>query len=482
MSEQQPGGRRADRTGAPQSGRRAEAGRRRSVDVVVALAIALPAVVAIGVAVVRDDSLPPPAEHLPTRAPLTVASVVCPGAVAPGDVAATRVPGVDGGETTVRTATGRGGRLEQGRPLDVVPGRLAAVREDSAAVEISGADAAAPGLVAGRGGPTAPAECRTPGFDEWFTGLGAAAENSSTLELVNPDNGPAIVEVALYGPHGPVRAEELRGITVGPHRVETIDLSESIPRRVDLAAHVTVTQGRVVTTFRHTVDLLGQGRVTTDYPLAQAAPRTDNLLLGVPGTGSRRMFVMNPGEDELRAKVQVVTEDAVFTPSDVRDIVVGPQEQGWVNLSTFLPPGAMKDALGLLVTSSEPAVVGVRTLVDDDVALFGASPRVEDEAVAVLPEGGKRLVLGGAQRTGIVHVTATDAAGKVLATKDVEVNADSATALELPDDAVAVTVQSRATPVSGVVLTTGPAGDPGLGVVRLRDAEVFADVPAVQPD
>ena len=479
MSEQQPSGRRADRSGAPQGGRRAEGGKNRKIDVVVVLAMILPTVVVVAFAVNQDDSLPAATLLPPTSAPLTDASVVCPGAAVPGDVSLTRSPGVDGGRTEVRTGATR---LRAGSPIDVVPERVATVKEDSAPVEISGHDTAAPGLVAGRGGATAPAECRPPAFDEWFVGLGAAARNSSELELVNPDGGRAIVDIALYGPHGPVRSEDLRGITVGPHQVSTFDLSKTIPRRVDLAAHVTVTQGRVVTTFRHTIDLLGQSRVTTDYRLSQPEPRTQNLLLGVPDSGPRRLFVMNPGQDELRAQVQVVTKDATFTPEGAKDIVVGPEEQGWVNLDSYLPEGAMKDSLGLLVTSSEPAAVGVRTLVDDDVALFSSVPRIERDAVAVLPTGDKRLILGAADRTGVVHVTSTDASGKVLDTQDVEVGAGKAAEVDLPADAVAITVQSRTTPVAGEVLVSGTKDDPGLGVVRLRDAEVSAEVPAVRPD
>lgn len=479
MSDQQPTGRRADRSGAPQSGRRAEGGRSRRIDVVVVLGMILPAIVAVGSAVIEDDSLPTLSALPPTSAPLTDASIVCPGAVVPGDVGLTRSVGVEGGRTEVRTGTET---LKPGKPVDVVPDRVTTVGEGSAPVEVSGHDAAAPGLVAGRGGATAPAECRPPAFDEWFVGLGAAARSSSELELVNPDGGRAIVDIALYGPRGPVKSEDLRGITVGPHQVTRIDLSKTIPRRVDLAAHVMVTQGRVVTTFRHTIDELGQGAVTTDYRLSQPAPQTENLLLGVPATGARRMFVMNPGEDELRAQVQVVTKDATFTPEGAKDIVVPPEEQDWVNLDSYLPKDAMKDALGLLVTSSQPAAVGVRTLVDDDVALFSAVPRVERDAVAVLPTGDKRLVLGGAERTGVVHVTSTDANGKVLDTQDVEVGAGKASEVDLPAEAVAVSVESRVTPFSGQVLVSGTARDPGLGVVRLREAEVSAEVPVVRPD
>ncbi|WP_442940283.1 DUF5719 family protein [Nocardioides sp. B-3] len=45
-------------------------------------------------------------------------------------------------------------------------------------------------------------------------GVGAAPEHSSTLELVNPDGGPAVADVTVLGPSGPVDVPALRGVTV----------------------------------------------------------------------------------------------------------------------------------------------------------------------------------------------------------------------------------------------------------------------------
>lgn len=482
-------GRRAERGVAPAPGRRAEQSRKRRIDAVVALAIVLPAAVAIGLGLVRDDGLPPLPTSPPARAPLTSSVVVCPSAISEGEVSLTRVPQVAGGDVSVRTAPAPDGEpdlladLPPGEDLPVVPGQLTPVPDSNGAVTVTGAGAAAPGIVAGSGERIAPGECRGPSFDEWFVGLGAASADRSTLELVNPEAGPAVVEISLFGPRGQLDApDDLRSITVPGQSVQAVDLSAAMPKRVDFSAHLTVTRGRVTASVRQTYDPLGRGRVTTDFLLPQARPDTDNLLLGLEPDGARQLFVHNPGDDELRATVQVVTADAAFTPADTEDLVVGPEQTKRFALADLLPAGATKDSYGVLVRTTSPAAVAVRSLVEDDLALFSPLPSVEEPAVAVLPEGAKRLLLGGAERAGLVQVSATDADGEVVAEERVEVLAGGVAEVALPDDAVAITVQSRATPVSGTVLVSGAGSAPGLGVVRLRDAAVYADVPVVAPE
>lgn len=495
MSDEQPNeqssepGRRADRGAAPAQGRRAEQTRKRRIDAVVALAIVLPASVAIGLGLVQDDGLPTLPTSPPTRAQLTSSVLVCPSAITEGEVSLTRVPQVGGGDVSVRTAPAPDGEpdlladLPPGEDLDVVPERLTAVPDSAGAVAVTGSGAAAPGLVAGRGETIAPAECRGPSFDEWFVGLGAASADRSTLELVNPEAGPAVVEISLFGPRGQLDApDDLRSITVPGQSVQTVDLSAAMPKRVDFSAHLTVTRGRVTASVRQIYDPLGRGRVTTDFLLPQARPATDNLLLGLAPDGARQLFVHNPGDDELRATVQVVTKDAAFTPADTEELIVGPEQTRRFALTDVLPAGATKDSYGLRIRTTSPAAVAVRSLVDDDLALFSPLPVVQEPAVAVLPEGAKRLLLGGADRVGLVQVSAIDAGGELVAEERVEVLAGGVAEVELPDEAVAVTVESRATPISGTVLVSGAGSAPGLGVIRLRDAAVYADVPVVAPE
>ena len=278
--------------------------------------------------------------------------------------------------------------------MDAQGERLAPVPSGAGAVVLTGEGAAAPGLVAGRAaGAAAAPECRPPSYDEWYVGLGASAQDSSAFELVNPDPGAAVVEIVLYGPSGEIEEPALRGIRVPGNEVKVLDLSEIAPRRVRLAAHLTVTRGRISAAVRHTYD-----------------------------------------------------------------------------------------PLGLRVESAAPVVAGVEVL-EGDLGRVGPVTAEEDTSVTVVPEGPKRLLLGAAIRPGVIRVTATDADGKVLMDEErVEISSDRAASLALPDAAVAVTVEPRNTPIAGTVLLTGTARAPVFGQVRLRPAEVYAQVPAVVPE
>ncbi len=482
MSDQPQGlGRRADRAGGTGPGKRGIV-QRHKVDALVVLGMLLPTAVAAALTLTSaGDPLSRPGTP-PSAARLTEAALACPAAAsrAAGDVVISRVPGMPGGAVAVRVAARDADGLAARGKLGVDSGELATVAT-AGDVLVTGKDAAAPGLVGGRTGPArAAAECRAPTFDEWYVGIGAAAKHSSTIELANPDEGPAIVEIALHGRHGPVEEQELHGIRVPGRSIIRLDLSQVAPRRGTLAAHVMVVRGRAITSVRHTYDPLGRGTPRIDFLPAQAEPATDNLLLGVPADATGEVHLFNPGEDEVRATVRVVSDSAVFTPAGLDDVVIPAGEVRQVRLSQVLTKTAADGALGLQIVAAQPLVASVRVL-GDDLGLIAPSTaiRADEPVTSVVPEGPKVLVLAGAQRAGVVRVTATDARGKVIvAERRLEVGADRGRRLTLPEQAVLVTVRARNTSIAGAVMLTGNR----VGVLRLWPAEVDADVPVVRPE
>lgn len=481
MSDQQGTGRRADRDGATAPGRRGIV-QRRKIDLLVVLGMLLPTVVVVAFTVIDGEESPelPPAP--PSAAPLADAALVCPAAssTAAGDVVVSRVPEMKGGQVAVDVAAGDAVVLTERDPVVVRSGRLTRVATDGEVV-VTGQDAAAPGLVAGRtGAARAAAECRPPTFDEWYVGIGAAAKQSSIIELVNPDDGPAVVEIALAGRRGLFEEDDLRGIRVPGNRVMRLDLSQVAPRSGTLAAHLTVVRGRVVTTVRHTYDPLGRGAPQVDFLPAQVRPATENLLLGVPSDGAGQVYLFNPGADEVRATVRVVSDTAVFTPAGLDDVRVPGGTVRQLPLSQVLTEEAAQGALGLEVVSDQPLVASVR-LLGDDLGLVAPSTAIDEgrPATVVVPAGPKSLVLAGATRAGVVQVTATDARGKVLLDgKRIEVGADRGHRLTIPDGAALLTVEARNTPIVGSVMLTGDR----VAVLRLRSAETTAQVPVVRPE
>ena len=300
--------------------------------------------------------------------------------------------------------------------------------------------------------PLVAPECRPPAFDEWFTGVGAGAKHSSVLELVNPDAGPAVVDVIAYGRRGPVDAPALRGVAVPGRSVVHIDLAQRVPRRDDLALHVTTTRGRVSASVLDTYDELGSGGSATDYLPSQPAPATSNLLLGLPeGTGRRTLLLANPAETETRATHQGRHRGRGLRRGGHR---------GRRDRHRRASPGCRSprccaartraDALGLLVESTAPVTASARFFVDGDLT-HAAPPEPVDETSLVVPTGDQAAAASPAPAApAAVTVVSRDADGEVVAEDRLEVGAGRGGVLDLPDDAVLVRVTTNGTTVDGV--------------------------------
>jgi hypothetical protein len=441
----------------PAPGRRsAEPTRRRRADVTVLLAVGLPLLAVLAALVVRpgDVALSGAA---PDEVALTRSTVICPSGTGPV-VAATD------GETAGQVTVTQGDNETSARLAPQLPTE---VESDQGPVVLDAEGDVAPGLLAGRGGsPLAAPECRPPAFDEWFTGVGAGAKHTSVLELVNPDAGPAVVDTIAYGARGPVEESEsvLRGVAVPGHSVVRIDLAKEMPRRDELTLHVRTTRGRISADVIDTYSELGSGPKGTDYLPSQAVPSTSNLLLGLPeGRGRRVLLLANPGETETRAAVKVVTEKSTFAAVGSKDVVIPPQSVARVSISPLLRGRNAKDALGLLVESAAPVTATARLFVGGDLTHL-APPVPITETSAVVPVGTKRLTLAGAGRAGVVQVVSRDVDGQVVADKRVEVVPGRGAVLDLPDDAVLLTVSTNGPAVAGTVLASGD----GVAVLRLR--------------
>lgn len=435
-------------------GRRTAQVRGHRVDVTVLLAVGLPLLALLAALLVSpgdtERSSAPPEET-----PLTRATVICPSGEAGAVVAS---DSDESGEVTVRQG-------RQDGAVELSPLRPAEVPIGKSPMVVTAEDGLAPGLLAGRfGSPLVAPECRSPAFDEWFTGVGAGAKHSSVLELVNPDAGPAVVDAIAYGRRGPVDAPALRGVAVPGRSVVRIDLAQRVPRRDDLALHVTTSRGRVSAAVLDRYDELGAGGSATDYLPSQPAPSTSHLLLGLPeGQGRRTLLLANPEETEARASIKVVTEDAVFTAVDTEDVVVPPQSVKRVSVSSLLRGPNAADAIGLLIEASTPVTATARLFVDGDLTHLGPTETLGETSL-VVPPGRKRLLLGGATRAGVVRVVARDAGGDVVAETRIDVVADRGAARALPEDTVLVTVSTNGTAIGGSVLATGD----GSAVLRLR--------------
>jgi hypothetical protein len=453
--------------GTPGPGRRsALRGRTRRFGPLDVLAVLIPLVTVGALALVRpvvdDTSSRPPSEVALTRTTL-----VCPAAL----------PGT--GTVSVASATGQRGDVSVRQPAeDTLPLDGTAREASSRPVVLQAEGELAAGLVAGRSGDGAATSCDLPSPEQWFTGVGASAEHGSVLELTNPDRGPAVADVTVLGPDGPVDVPAMRGVTVPGGRTVRFDLPEVVPDRADLSLRVVVSRGRLGAHVVDLVDELGRGTRSRDWLPPQAAPATTSYLLGLGGKpGDRVLAVANPGTDEVRVAVKVVTQESEFAPAGLEELRVPPGATGTVDLTGVLRSKAARGATGLRLDSSLPVTASLRTLASGDLSHAVATAPLTGRAALVLPRGPARLVLAGAGNAGVVTYTLRDERGREVARERVRVGPAVSPRIKLAAGATQLDVVVERTTVAAA-LEVGP---PGLAVIPLSDLRLEGLVADVRP-
>lgn len=444
----------------------------------VLLAVALPVACVLVLLLLHPDRSQPQGSA-PVETPLTSASVVCPDAL-PG-------PGTDQlGVSTVGSdpATKVTGDVQVGLGPDLAPLKVRTLRVSAAPAGlgpsvVTGSGDLAPGLLAGRSrsNPLAAVDCAPPVADQWFTAAGADATHDSVVELVNPNAGPAIADITVRSAGGVLDVPALRGVSVPGSSTVRLDLGQVTPNRSELSLEVHTSRGRLAVHVVDSRDELGSGTTSQDWLPSQEAPATSQLLLGLAaGAGERTLVLANPGTDEVRATVKVVTPSSTFTPTGVEDVRVAPDSTEAVSLDDVLAQAAKDGAVGLLVEANGPVTSTLRQVVDSDLSLLTPAPALDATSAVVVPTGAKRLLLAGASADTTVTISAYDVRGRQLDQRDGTVVAGGGMDVPLPDDAALVTLAPQG-PVRAAVLLTGT----GTAVVPLRPLVLTGLVPGVRP-
>jgi hypothetical protein len=454
---------------------RRSATRRTRLNPTALIGALLVAVTVGALLLVRPPELDDRAEA-PAETPLTDATVACPASL--GDAAEVSVASArESASGDVRVVSG--GR-EQSVPLR--GNQVTEVPDVGDPVTISAQGEEAPGLLASRFGDKSLAalDCPAPAAERWFTGVGGGAGHTSVIELVNPDDGPAVVDITVLGRAGPVEAEGLRGISVPGRDSIRLDLSEELPRRNELALHVAVSRGRVAASVLDVIPELGTQPKSEDWLTPVAEPALHTTLLGVPeGDGEDVLAVANPGEDEARVKLRILAADSAFAPKGVEELRVPPGTVRAITLTSALRAAVEDGALGIDVTGTVPVTASLRSVIDGDLSHAVPVTPSGEATTALVPEGTGRVVFADAEGVGTVTVTSFAADGKRLGRKTVEVRPGTGGTVDLPKDTALVRVSPERTAVPAAAIVTDKGA--GAAVVPFRELVDTALVPNVRP-
>lgn len=451
-------------------------GRRRAAETargrlspVTVLAVLIPLLTVAALALVRPAE-PAPSSFAPAEAPLDRATAVCPA----------RLPGAD--DVRMGTSTLASGELalRVGRREDTqeLSGGVAS-RTERQYVVVDGSGEVAPGLVASRAGSGSATGCDQPAPERWFTGVGASAEHTSTLTLINPDRGPAVADVTVWDGSGLVDVPALRGVRVPGGRSTSFDLSVVAPNRDALAMRVSVSRGRLASSVVDVVDPVGRDRAVREWLPAQAEPASTSYVAGIGTTAADRVLTLaNPGDSEVRVALELVSEESEFTPSGVEEVSLDPASVAEVELSGVLRGRGLAGVQAIRLEATGPITASLRTRTPSDLALTSAGSTVEGDAAVALPAGDKRIVVTGATAPGVVTLQAWDSDGEaVVRERRVEVDPATAARIRVPDEAALALVRVART---GAVVSV-EVSDGGLSVLPLSQLRTTSEVADVRP-
>jgi hypothetical protein len=197
--------------------------------------------------------------------------------------------------------------------------------------------------------------CTTPGNDFWFVGSGAIVGRRGRLYLTNPESVPAVVDVTLYGPAGPLDAPSGRGVTLAAGAQQVLKLDALAPDVERFGIHVQVRQGRVAAALRDQ-QVQGLTPMGADWVPAAQPPARRLVLPGVPaGAGERHLQIAVPGDSDAIVKVRLIGVDGSFVPSGLDVVEARAGRVSDVDIAPFT--GAQ--AVAVELTSDQPVTAGV---------------------------------------------------------------------------------------------------------------------------
>lgn len=297
--------------------------------------------------------------------------------------------------------------------------------------------------------------CPSPRADWWLVGAGGSGNHATTVEIANPRQGSALVDVDVYGPHGAVKAPGLHGIQVSSGGSVRLDLSKDAPALGDLAVHVRADRGLVTVSGPETWAAGFGTRSARGWVADQPSAERRLVLVGLAADpATTTALIANPSSTEAVVSVAFVGSNGTFAPTHDASVRVPPDTV----LPVRLGDAARSRPLAVRLTSQVPITATVRTTRRTDDAYASVGVPIGASSVVGLPRSvPATLDLVAGRRAARVQVVGYSASGRTLGTRTVAVAARGARSTLLWPQAASIRV-SGARGVMGSVVLGRPHG------------------------
>jgi len=346
-------------------------------------------------------------------------------------------------------------------------------------------------VAAGNGRGLQGVNCTAPDTEFWFPGASTSADRTDYVNLTNPDDSAAVVDIDLYGKDGDLKSTVGEGITVEPHADEPILLSTlTDDQETDLTVHVVVRSGRVGAAVQALDAKLGG-----DWLAASTDPAGSLVMPGIPKDAtSVRLIAFTPGDSDADLKVRLSSPTGMITPAGHETVHV----KAGMTVGVDLGDVTRGDPGSLVLTPTDQSVPVVAALKvvrgkgsKQETAFIPATSQVGTRATAADNSSkGSTLSLVAPTRTATVKVTASaGSGGGTPVSKTYTIKAGTTQNVELPvpgglKGTYALTVEPRSGgPVYAArTLAATEEGVPGFTIQTLPDDRGTVSVPQTDED
>lgn len=328
----------------------------------------------------------------------------------------------------------------------------------------------------------AAANCQSPANDLWLVGARTTVGATAVLQLTNPSQTSADVDLELFGSSGPVEGAGSRGIAVGPGETKSVVLAGLAANQESLAVRVRSSGGPVAAVIAQNVLRgLTPGGVELIQPTAAPAPGQVISGVRIPNPDATRKLAGKEGYGSVVPSLQVAAPGASDAVVNLR--ILGPDGEvpleggGSYNVAAgtvsripldSLPEGTFTLDLSSDVAVTAAAVVSRGTEEGTDLAVAPAGERLGSEHLAVLPAGESRLSFTAPDGQAQVRLSAVNSDGVLLGEKTMDLAAGGTVSVapaDLGKAAAAVLVSTSGSAVYGAQTVT--AADTGVSILTL---------------